>query len=514
MRIQVDDGATLEFPDDADEAEIDAGVNEYLAEQPPVDTSQPDEPSGRNLQDLITGKSPDVNMVEDIAQSTASGLAEGVAAATPLGMGLNIVRGISDLSRWGAKKIYEGVYDEEMPQGNPNPIPTSSEALQYILKPSGLPGMEKEGIDLYEPQTRAGKFAKTAASFGGGGVATGVPLSTSIPAAVVSEGAGQATEGTDWEIPARLAGAVVGGYGANKFKDARAAKANTVTSADIKRIANEKYALADERGGILKPEVINKWVDEIDDIAPQTDQGKLLAGDSAFTKTSDIVKQYRGQHLTLKAAEEIDEILTDKIDDFFVDGRLKAQGQKLLEVQNKFRKTILDADESSVLGGKEGFNALKDGRQAWADAMKLRDLERIIMRAEMMDNPATGIKTGFRTLASNPSRLRGYSKEEVALINKAAKTGVVTDLLRTFGSRLIPAITAGSGGGLPASAAAAAAGMASRDAATRLQVGRATKLTDKITSKYKEPVPSSTRKLTDTIKRLEVKPLRRIEARP
>jgi hypothetical protein len=83
----------------------------------------------------------------------------------------------------------------------------------------------------------------------------------------------------------------------------------------------------------------------------------------------------------------------------------------------------------------------------------MEDINRIIKNAEFTDNPATSIKNGFRTLARNKKRMRGYTKKERRLIEKTAKSGVVSNTLRTVvGSRLLSAgfgfALGGTAGGL------------------------------------------------------------------
>jgi len=92
----------------------------------------------------------------------------------------------------------------------------------------------------------------------------------------------------------------------------------------------------------------------------------------------------------------------------------------------------------------------------------------------------SGIKTGFRTLANNPKRLRGFSKKEQALIKKAATSGMMTDALRVMGSRLIPIGATLSGKGFGTMAATQLGTGLSREAATRSQQLKALKVIDEI----------------------------------
>lgn len=263
------------------------------------------------------------------------------------------------------------------------------------------------------------------------------------------------------------------------------------TAEQLRGKASELYQTAQKSGGTLKGEFTNKFLGEIQKLKPQTEAGKLLAGDDAFTKITERLGSLQGRKLSLQEAQEIDEFLGDAIDGLTDAGKLTKQGKKLLDVQTTLRNMIDDADESLIEGGKKGFEALKQGRTLWKQQANLRDIEKIIQRAEMTDNPATAIKSGFRTLANNEKRLRGFSAEERKLIQEAADTGVISDLLRTGGSRLIP-IIAGAGGGGPLGTVAAGAGsMASRGLATRGAMNRANKVAEAVATRGLPKTPST-----------------------
>jgi hypothetical protein len=137
---------------------------------------------------------------------------------------------------------------------------------------------------------------------------------------------------------------------------------------------------------------------------------------------------------------------------------------------------------------KAGFDALKEGRMLWSKQAKLRDIERIITRAEMSDNPATTIKTGFRTLFNNANKVKYFNETEKKLIKKAATTGIITDSLRTIGSRLIPIGSIVAGGGLPSTMASTLTSTASRNLASKSQIAKAEKLAEAIIA-GKIPMP-------------------------
>ena len=182
--------------------------------------------------------------------------------------------------------------------------------------------------------------------------------------------------------------------------------------------------------------------------------------------------------MTLDSAQELDELLGEAIDGFTEMGRVTKQGKKLLDIQSKLRDMINQADDSLIIGGKEGFDALKQGRKLWATSRKLSDIERIVQRAEQMDQPATGIKSGFRTLLNNPNRIKGFTNAEKAAIRKAADTGGATDLLRTLGSRLVSIGSFVKGGSAAGVLVDTAASNASRGLAERVQFDKAKRVAE------------------------------------
>jgi len=295
---------------------------------------------------------------------------------------------------------------------------------------------------------------------------------------------------------AAVGGALGGaGYGLTRIPDAIHAiryKSVIPNSDQVRKMSSAMYEEAAQKGGVLTPKFADDFIYELQKMEPQTAQGKALAGaDSPVTKViqrlsgtvddNGVVQGgITGKPITLDAAQEMDEVLSDMIDGYVKDGKLSKEGMKMLDIQTKFRDMINKADETQILGGKEGFDALKQARKLWATSRQMSDIDRIIQRTELSEQPATAIKSGFRTMLSNPNRMRGYSPEVKKAIKDAATTGAVTDLIRTAGSRLIPIITASTGGGLGSTAASAAASMAAREAASRVQLSKAAKIGQEI----------------------------------
>jgi hypothetical protein len=261
-----------------------------------------------------------------------------------------------------------------------------------------------------------------------------------------------------------------------------------MTADAVKAESNAAYQFATENGANLNKTFINSILDDAEKLKPQTEAGRLIAGDKATTKFIEKMQALRDKPLDLPALQEIDEELGDLIDDHTELGKLKKEGKKLHDLQTMIRNRIEDADDTMIEGGREGLSALKEGRRLWSKQAKLRDVEKIITRAEMAQQPANALKTGFKNLYLNDKRMRGYTKAEREAIKKAADTGIFAETLATFGSRLLPL-----GLGVKAGPLGAAAGQAistvSRGGAAKLQVRKANNLARLIAKDGKFKVP-------------------------
>jgi len=260
-------------------------------------------------------------------------------------------------------------------------------------------------------------------------------------------------------------------------------KAPVVTSDDISLLAADAYKRAEDLGGTLTPEFTNKFIADVEALRPQTAIGREFAGDTPFTRAVERIQTAKDRSISLQAAQEIDESLGDLVDSALDVGRPTKQSRKILDVQTAFREGIEKAGPGMITGGREGFAALKEGRRLWSASRRLADVEQILARAELAQNPATAIKTGFRTLVSNPKRLRGFTKREVALMRKAAKSGIISDTFRAIlGSRLLPIIST-STAGLGAGAVATITGVGARSAAERGAISRAARVSREISGR-------------------------------
>ena len=266
-----------------------------------------------------------------------------------------------------------------------------------------------------------------------------------------------------------------------------------MTSEQIREQGGKLFQLAEKQGAIIKPQFTNEFINDISNLARQTEAGKVFAGETPVEKLIERVQVLRDKPLTFNAAKEIDETLGDLAYSEMKDGKFSADGNAFRDMQSKLRDRINTAPEEFFIGGKDAFETAKEARKYWSASLKLRDIERIVGKAKNMQVPATGIKTGFRTLMDNPNRMKGFTEAERDAISKAAQTGVMTEVLNVFGSRLAPLGAGAAGfasGGIGAGAAAALASQAgsalARKGAEAIQFGKAAKVEDLIRSRLVE----------------------------
>lgn len=317
-----------------------------------------------------------------------------------------------------------------------------------------------------------GRAAK-AATVVGAGAGTGAITGALQPTA---EGESRKENIATYAASGAVAGPIA--QGVARLLGPKAAK-QIADSEMFKAKASDLYKEAEQLGGILSPQFTDDFLAKAQNLSKQTTAGKLTVGQDELASLLNRWESLRGQPISLQAAKEIDEGLSEIADKYFKDGKITAEGRKIIEVQSAFRDSIQNAVPSQVIGGKDGFLALRQARKAWQQAMKINDIERILARAEFADQPANAIKNGFRTLLSNEKRLRGYSKEEIKLIRQAASTNVQLDTLRTIGSRLLGIGTTVTGN-MPAAIAAQVAGRAARTAGENVRIAKAQKVIQEI----------------------------------
>ena len=220
------------------------------------------------------------------------------------------------------------------------------------------------------------------------------------------------------------------------------------------------------------PSVTNKFIAAIDSAKP-----KMIA-DAVETDLSQALESGLGKYrkladkpLGIDEIDIIDKDISNLKDKAFRAGENQL-GVELSNIQNTLRQSVAESPSGQTLA---------QARDLYRRKYQMEDVERIFRNAEGRPNEATIIQTGFRNL-SNQARKKGsgYTKEQIALMDKAAKGGLTINALKLMSSKLIPVI-AGASGNLVGAGAAYVGNLAAGAGATALQTAKANKLAKSIT---------------------------------
>lgn len=225
-RVNVDDSFLKLSPEQQNETVMHIAASLNVGSGPkPKQVSQPQyDPMGNaiggteDVRPFEQSRSPAVAQSDDILKGAAGGLVRGAAGLAGLpALAADYLTQASDRIAQRVTGQSDDEYrDQQQRRKDARLFPGALEAL----KPEGVQhGIETVTGPAYVPTTRAGKFASAGAEFGVGGAlgrASNLArnlIGYGIVPGLLSEGAGQAFEGSAMEAPARIAGAVAGGMG-------------------------------------------------------------------------------------------------------------------------------------------------------------------------------------------------------------------------------------------------------------------------------------------------------------
>lgn len=412
----------------------------------------PDEQAALNgFKSAMGMPSQDVNTVTDVASSFASALGRGTANL--VGLPGTIGDALHGGLEWGLRKSYElAVGEEPDPYSDsaverffagPTPevramLPFGGKAVVSGDTLTGGLSAVTGGASDYQPQTTAGKYARTAGeflpaavAFGGGSISN--LLRTGVAPAMTSEAAGQMTEGTAWEPYARIAGALAGGVAANRIGQPSSQK--LPTAAEIKQSAGYNQLDSAMRNARLTKDAYQTIVrdiwDEAQNFGLTTDLksrfGTTLrdflkrAETSGGASLHDLellrrsLRNAAGNTLD-KASQTLSAKLIDKLDDA-VDA-LSAQ-----------------QIASSGATGRPVVEALKEAREVYRTGMKAQMVEDAIQRAQAAASGVeNGLRVEFRKLVNNPRLARNFTEAERTAIRQVAEGNFTTNALRFLGT--------------------------------------------------------------------------------
>jgi hypothetical protein len=265
-----------------------------------------------------------------------------------------------------------------------------------------------------------------------------------------SEGAGQATEGTAFEKPARLAGALMGGVSAGKMLGPGAPKAAIPTSDELFKAGGQGYAAARNSGLEISTNPVSSW-------ATQLEQ-ELIGPDHGFTGgPQGVAPKTLGVLATLQAAPDGAIITASNIDAIRKNlGRIAEETQPAgpggvakptpdAAAASIARKSLNEftehLPEGAVVAGDAAnyVRATKEANANWAAGERTRDFDTRLTKADnAADRQIAGsldsqIKTKAGQLLDNPLTKKTSTPEEFAQLQLINSGDWKSNTLRQLG---------------------------------------------------------------------------------
>lgn len=274
-------------------------------------------------------------------------------------------------------------------------------------------------------------------------------------------------------------------------------RAKLMTSEMLHKKSSAAYDAAEKAGGFLDPSVTDDFLyDIMEKIEPITREAKIVSNNNRDVEVDKWIEGamgLSGDPMSLKGVEELDQKLTVlKMENFDpANKNYNERGNKYRIIQQSLRDAVDKAiKEKRVLGGDEGFKALKEASRLWSQRIKLRNIEDAIETASRMDQPAKALSTRLHSLLENDKKIKPYSKAEREAIKEAADLDNYDEALRFLGSRLSSVLGLGSGNVLGAGALAIS-GKAARSIGSSRKIAQAQKAGQVIAYGGKAPKDSA-----------------------
>lgn len=244
------------------------------------------------------------------------------------------------------------------------------------------------------------------------------------------------------------------------------------------------YSMADDKGGVGGSQtVMNKWLDNVQKEIPKENPAVTNARGGAPSQTQTLIdnlEKNRNQMISYSGLDQMDKFLGNEAHQAFKSGD-NLTGSNISKINDLLLQTMKEAPQGTLPGAEYGEAA----RQAFMQQLKLRKLEQMQAFAQNTKNPATSVQAQMRQLYNKESKSKTspWTPQELDLANTAARTGDVTDLLQTTGTRLSWLASKG----LLGKAASFAISKASRAGADAIQFGKLNDLSQHVSDQIPNP---------------------------
>jgi len=230
--------------------------------------------------------------------------------------------------------------------------------------------------------------------------------------------------------PLAIAGSVVGAKSiADKAQQSALKKSATPSIDELKVAAREVYKEIDNLGATVNSSRVTGLTRDLDTsirgegfnkrihpkVAAALDEFKKIEGTNQPISNLDTLRKVARSAASSIEPDEarLGSIMVSKVDDF------------------------LDSlDQSALVGGNadEVGRKFKDARQLWQRARKGDDIEYAFERAKNQASGfENGLRTQFRSILNNKKKMRGYTAEEKAAMEKVVRGGGLENTAKALG---------------------------------------------------------------------------------
>lgn len=383
----------------------------------------------------------------DVAKSVGSGLVGGTTAV--LGMPGDFLNAADQVTKPVAGWMMDRIFGQRSPeQQKAADVYRSEHPVSGVLPTSSGMNAAIEnvvpGATSYEPQTTAGRFAKSAAEFVPGALTLGgartLPQAASaavrygLVPGLASEGAVEAThaEGTVAEPFIRTVAAI--GSGGLSSRLGAAPKTPLPSTEEIKALSQDLYKQA-EKAGLLLDNA--SWAPTIDDIG----QVVMRAGAHPEITPQAVaalkeLKKVQGISPSLQEVDQVRQIIGNVARGN--DPNERRLAGMMLDKLDSYMSSITSKDV--LTGDKRAVPMIAQARNLWKTKSKAETIDDLLYRAEnavganyTSAGMETALRQQFRALANNPNRMRAFSLPERAMILKVVRGAPVQNALRRWG---------------------------------------------------------------------------------
>lgn len=370
----------------------------------------------------------EISQTEDVAKSLGSGFVRGGIGLLELPelLGRAAARGVQEVGQ------FAGLTDSQ-------DIPVLNTTTGRLLR-------DATTLDDYEAKTTAGKYAGTigeflpAAAGPGGLLATLGRAGVLGTAGALSEAGGQALEGTQLELPARLLPALVAPgaiRGAtNKTLEAFGKKSRTSPSLETLRDSkNAAYEAFEKAGGNIKVKMDDVIRDIEDEIVknenmflsyiPGLDANKPV---DEFLKT---VRSFKGKEFNITALDKLKSSTYANYKNSGFDPRVNV-------LRNKLDDAIENASTKS--GGDDAQALLNQARASNRTYKKVELFDEVMEKAELQ-TAATGsggnivnkYRQALTKIVTDKNKSRAFDEQELQLMKSIIDGKTSDNVLRLVG---------------------------------------------------------------------------------